>query len=341
MKRWVATGLLMLALAVEAAAAATALDYKERVWQAAGELGRIEEDQTYAQEGSQQIKKLLPRTETVEEHGRVIEVNNTWLHVKLDVYAAASGTAEKERILEGISNSLTYLYKNLGEAEDRDSEQLQEAEMRERLRQILANDKYRERKDGPITALIKRIQKKIGEVFNRLMMKIGNALRGATTQGGWLFRGIFFLAIGAALFVAIRMLMKYRRPRRKKKKRSVLGEEIEEDVQPSDLAEAAMAAAKAGDFRAAMRKLYIAFLYELSEKGLIELEANATNREYLAKVSRFAPLEPPMRVMTDRFDYFWYGMFPSSVEDFSSYHAIYTEALRSARALNEQSATTS
>ena len=82
-----------------------------------------------------------------------------------------------------------------------------------------------------------------------------------------------------------------------------------------------------GDFRGAVRKLYISLLYELSERNLIELEPNTTNHEYLAKVSRFQPLVAPMRYLTDRFDYFWYGMFPSSAEDFSTFQARYNEAM--------------
>ena len=116
----------------------------------------------------------------------------------------------------------------------------------------------------------------------------------------------------------------------------MLGEEIDEDMRPSDFADAAIAAARAGDFRTGIRKLYIALLYELSERQLIELDANATNREYLSKVSRFSTLLPAMGYLTDRFDYFWYGMFPSSEQDFSSYLASYREALKQAQTISQQ-----
>ena len=74
------------------------------------------------------------------------------------------------------------------------------------------------------------------------------------------------------------------------------------------------------------------------ERNLIELEESATNHEYLSKVSRFSRLVGPMRYLTDRFDYVWYGMFPSSEEDFAAYLASYLEAMEGARTLSAQPA---
>ena len=118
----------------------------------------------------------------------------------------------------------------------------------------------------------------------------------------------------------------------------MLGEEIAADGTSRELAEAGLAAARAGDFRTAVRKLYVSLLYELSERSLIELEDSATNHEYLRKASRLSGLAGPMRYLTERFDYVWYGMFPSSESDFAAYLARYEEAMERARALSEQPA---
>jgi hypothetical protein len=249
----------------------------------------------------------------------------------------AEGEKEREsEILEEAIDYLQALDRHLIDAEENSREDLKKVELQERLRVILSDDKYREKRDGPLTALIKKVQNKIKEILSKIFEKISNALYGASLQAGWFFKALVGIAIGAALFLIIRMILKYKRPSKGKKKRTILGEEIEEDAQPSELADAALAAAKAGDFRTGIRKLYIAFLYELSEKGLIELEANATNWEYLTKVSGFSTLIQPMRFLTDRFDYVWYGMFPSSAEDFSAFLAKYREAVSNARALKEE-----
>ena len=121
----------------------------------------------------------------------------------------------------------------------------------------------------------------------------------------------------------------------------MLGEEIPADGTSRQLAEAGLAAARAGDFRTAVRKLYVSLLYELSERNLIELEDSATNHEYLNKASRLSGLAGPMRYLTDRFDYVWYGMFPSSEDDFAAYLVHYEEAMARARTLSEQAASAS
>src|SRR4029078_9574560 len=123
--------------------------------------------------------------------------------------------------------------------------------------------------------------------------------------------------------------------------RLVLGEEISADGTSRELAEAGFAAARAGDFRTAVRKLYVSLLYEMNERNLIELDESATNHEYLRKVSRFGVLAAPMAYLTDRFDHVWYGMFPSSTEEFAVYRSRYEEAMESTRSLSEQAASVS
>ena len=84
--------------------------------------------------------------------------------------------------------------------------------------------------------------------------------------------------------------------------------------------------ARLGEFRTAVRKLYVALLYQFSERGLIELRPNATNRDYLSMLPGSSVLVSPMRYLTDRFDYYWYGMSPISEQEYASYLARYEEA---------------
>ena len=129
------------------------------------------------------------------------------------------------------------------------------------------------------------------------------------------------------------------KPRKKRaRKRTILGEELDAATTPRDLADAAMAAARAGDFRTAIRKLYISLLYDLAERNVIELEDSATNHEYLARLSRFNSLTAPVGYLTDRFDYCWYGMTASSEEEFSTCLARYKEAMERAQSLGPQPA---
>src|SRR4030095_7866689 len=159
---------------------------------------------------------------------------------------------------------------------------------------------------------------------------------GASSSGVWISNLVLIAVLATAVIVAARFARRLRRPQTKRKKtRIVLGEEIAADGTSRDLAEAGLAAARAGDFRTAVRKLYVSLLYELSERGLIELEDSATNHEYLRKAARFAGVAAPMRYLTDRFDYVWYGMFPASEDEFADYLARYMEAMENVRVVGE------
>jgi hypothetical protein len=341
MKRICAITFLMFLAAAEAGAATSLLDYEKRVARAAEQLERIRTDEDYSEEGLSYVKKLLPATESVTANEKVTEVNNRWLHERLDKLAAEPDKKRREAMLTEIHGSLEALDIELIQAEDISRTQSSKEETKEKLKKILADDQYREKKENPITKFINETRQKVKDYLVKLYLKIAQALFGSKGEPSSLFNIIFVVFLLVAGYYIARMLMKYKSGRKKPKKRTVLGEEIEEDAKPGDLADAALAAAKAGDFRMGVRKLYIALLYEMSERNLIELDSHATNREYLAKASRFSQLIPSMSYLTERFDFFWYGMFPSSQDDFISYLERYREAVNKVQTISQQRAQTS
>jgi hypothetical protein len=213
---------------------------------------------------------------------------------------------------------------------------------RDKIREILSRPAYRPQQETAIGRFVKGVLRKAREVIGEAILALQRLLEmilGAGAAGGWVSGVFLIVALGVALVFAIQMARRLRAPRSKRKKtRLILGEEVAADRTSGDLAEAGLAAARAGDFRTAIRKLYVSLLYELGDRGLIELEDSATNHEYLRKVSRLDALAGPMRYMTDRFDYVWYGMLPSSESDFAAYRARYEEAMRRARGLSHQQA---
>lgn len=332
------TTILLILLMVETSAAKNLLDYEKRVARGTEQIQRIKTDESYSEEGISYVKKLLPATEQIESRDKVIDVDNQWLHDKLDEVAAEPDKKQQEEMLDEIHGSLEALDGELIHAEDISREGVIREGTKEKLKNILAAEQYREKKESPITKLINETRQKVKEFLTRIYVKLVTALFGASDKASNLFRVIFVLLFLIAGYFIVRMLMRYKPGRKKSRKRTVLGEEIEEETTPSDLADAALAAAKAGDFRLGVRKLYIALLYEMSERNLIEIDSHATNREYLAKASRFSQLIPSMNYLTDRFDFFWYGMFPSSQEDFTNYLEKYREAVTKVQTINEQKA---
>ena len=174
----------------------------------------------------------------------------------------------------------------------------------------------------------------ISDFFSGLMRIIFGSQRASSLIGKFIILAMLL----AAAYGVYRLARMFQWGARGSKKRIVMGEEIEAGLTADGLAEAALAAARAGDFRTGVRNLYISLLYELAERGVVELEPYTTNHEYLAKVSDRATLAGPMRYMTDRFDHFWYGMVASTEQDFTAFLERYREAIGQARLASESPA---
>lgn len=335
MTRLIATLPLMLLLAASTLAASSLLDYQERVSRAGEEIERIRHSSA-EDNNINQIKSLIPKSEQVEMQGQTVSVDNNWLYALLDSYEAESDQQKQMAKLDEAYERLYALDEQLQQTLDAESGDAEQ--QRAKIREILTRREYQEKSESPLAKLIKKVRQQIIDLIRNIYTKLINALFGQGAQASWLFRGLIIAGLGLVLIIVVRAIWRFSRPKKRAKKRIVLGEEIETDVTSSDLADSAVEAAKSGDFRLAIRKLYISLLYELAERNLIELEPDATNRQYLAKASRFTTLAPPMRYLTDRFDYVWYGMFPSSEEDFSACLARYKEAVDHAKNLGDQSA---
>jgi hypothetical protein len=74
-----------------------------------------------------------------------------------------------------------------------------------------------------------------------------------------------------------------------------------------------------GDYRNAVRYLYLSSLLVLDERGLLRYDRSRTNREYLRSVSSKPELSKPLSDVIDVFDRVWYGFDSVDEEDFKSY----------------------
>lgn len=76
---------------------------------------------------------------------------------------------------------------------------------------------------------------------------------------------------------------------------------------------------KGGDYRTAVRYLYLSSLLTLDERGLLRFDRSKTNREYLRSVAGFPQLSAPLRDVIDVFDRVWYGFQALDENDFEHY----------------------
>lgn len=70
-----------------------------------------------------------------------------------------------------------------------------------------------------------------------------------------------------------------------------------------------------GNYRLAIRLMYLQALKSLSDKGYIQWQINKTNTDYLFEVSA-KPWYPVFRILTYSFEYTWYGETPVSRDRF-------------------------
>lgn len=81
----------------------------------------------------------------------------------------------------------------------------------------------------------------------------------------------------------------------------------------------AQSLSRGGDYRAAVRYLYLSSLLLLDERGLLRYDRTRTNREYLRTVSDSPELAQPLSEVIDVFDNVWYGYHELDEERFKHY----------------------
>jgi hypothetical protein len=74
-----------------------------------------------------------------------------------------------------------------------------------------------------------------------------------------------------------------------------------------------------GDYRNAIRYLYLSSLLILDEQGLMRYDRSRTNREYLRSVSSKPELAKPLHDVIDVFDRVWYGFESVDEQTYQSY----------------------
>ena len=74
-----------------------------------------------------------------------------------------------------------------------------------------------------------------------------------------------------------------------------------------------------GDYRTAVRYLYLSSLLLMEERGILRYDRSRTNREYLRSVSSHPNLASPLKSVVDVFDRVWYGYEPLDESSYKQY----------------------
>lgn len=90
----------------------------------------------------------------------------------------------------------------------------------------------------------------------------------------------------------------------------------------------AQAFSGSGDYRSAVRYLYLSALLLLDEQGLLRYDRSLTNREYLRSVAHLPEVAAELREVVEVFDRVWYGYQPLDAAGYARYAACVAELRR-------------
>ncbi len=85
--------------------------------------------------------------------------------------------------------------------------------------------------------------------------------------------------------------------------------------------EKAQTLSRGGDYRSAVRYLYLSSLLLMDERGVLRYDRSKTNREYLRSVANSPELAKPLEEVIEVFDNVWYGYHSLEEESFKHYSA--------------------
>lgn len=320
----------MCAAATASASAASLEDYHARVASAIELVAQFQSTDESpapipAPRQLEPLRTLLPTTEVVDVDGVEIVVDNAWVPQALDRYSVLESLDDRSAAVEEIAARLFEI--------DRNIESLASAprhatpEDRRRLEEILSRSDFYEPTENPVAAFYRRAKEWIAELLADLLRPL---FEGATGTGVGIGIRIAIIVIGtgalALLGRAIWQALDRRRSGAVRGKKMIFGEEIDESTTAADLAAAARKLAAAGEYRGAIRRLFVSLIYQLDERELVRLRPQATNREYLALVRAFDRLHPVMAALTDTFEVVWYGQAAIGRGDYDSFEKLHAQA---------------
>jgi hypothetical protein len=279
------------------------------------------------------IRNVLPEKQSIETSGSVCEVDNSWLHKRLNEFETA-GEPQRSAIRIQLIESLKSIEQRVNELEKAKADSLSKADANRRMSEILSRAEYASQQSGKGSALwrlLDRFIKWLSQFLpqgSRMSPSHGSPLTAVAQVV------VLLLAVVVIAYVVVK-LTRYlgRRPRKttekkNKQPRIVLGEKLEPDASSADLLADAEALARSGQIRAAIRKSYIALLVELGDRKVISLAQHKTNRDYLRSVSGSPSLYKNMHGLTESFERHWYGFAATAPVDWQNFKAAYVEALR-------------
>lgn len=337
--------LLWIILSPAAVFAATLPEYRENVRDARDliydllypdeETGKPAKNKVSEAEILKEIRRTLPAAEKIEWQNATVETNNQWLTDDLSNYESEAKDSPKRRqILIAAAERLEALDRNLAQLENPAANNRAKDEDKQKLAEILRREEY-QKPEKQEESFFQKIYRKIAAWLAQFFPEPD--LSDSTSSGYrsfYLFLQILLYAlvfgvVGFLIYKFAPSLLKRFGTRQAKEKqdRVILGERIAADETAENLFAAAERLAREGKPREAIRQGYIALLCDLSDRKIIGLAKNKTNRDYLRDVQRRESLYENVSDLTANFERHWYGFAPTDARDWEEFRNVYEKTL--------------
>src|SRR5262245_32705301 len=260
--------------------------------------------------GLEQVADKLVATSSVRlPGGQSIGVDNSWLRAAL----------------KGDDPDLQAIAARLGAILDALAQPNSSApsDALERLKQILDNPPFKELPADPDAGRWwSDFWDWVGRVLEALLRPVGTAARPASETIGWVI-----LVVGGLLLAGVMGYLLLGLRRNLAAEARAAEDDPEAGLTARTALDQASEIARSGDYRAAMRYLYLSALLWLDERDMLRYDRALTNREYLERLRDNAALRERLRPVVETFDQVWYGHAPLDAQSFAAYRA-QVEALR-------------
>jgi hypothetical protein len=329
--------------------AATADAYKAKIGSARSIAIRIENSMR-SDEGSDeqlreyinrefvgQVRRDFPAAERIEWDGGTVEATNEWLLNKTRELEGEADAGKRLLAVVEIREYLSAVLYKLDELEQETASGRTKDQDKQKLGEILRREEYQKPPEKQESVFQKWLRE-FFEWLESLFPKPSGPPQGFSGMGFLtvllqvVVYGTLLVVLGLLIYKVAPMLfpnLKRSRKPKKKKDRVILGEKLGEDATATDLFAEAERLAREGNLRGAIRKGYIALLCDLSDRKVIGLARNKTNRDYLRDVRARRDLHPKMKSVTDTFERHWYGFQESADRDWAQFCEDYQDAIKS------------
>lgn len=232
--------------------------------------------------------------------GTVVPVDNRWLQEAL---------ADPQADLEPVAARLGALIDALAAPQSTSDPQALE-----QLKAILARPPFASEQPASEPGWLERFFQWLGDLLGGLFRPAGAAINSGGELLGWVLLALGTLAIVGLLAYAALSL------RRGVVREAVApGSDLEAGLTANLALQQAGETARSGDYRTAVRYLYLSSLLWLDEQGMLRYDRALTNREYLAQVRGNSSLHARLTPVVETFDRVWYGHTPIDSDTFESY----------------------